>query len=200
MILSKDYIELDDFLPVEEQEKLKQLFTHPSFPWSLSLSSVYGKTTSPEKLDAVGFFHNMMYAGEKKSEDLPAVWPILRYFEEATRDRFRITAMNRVRAGLFTMHPNASPHGAHTDATFEHWTAVYYVNDSDGDFILYNETFDDYTEDQIVDADLTIKRKVKPKQGRIVAFNGKHYHCSSYPTQHPLRIAITFNFKIDPIV
>ena len=58
-----------------------------------------------------------------------------------------------------------------------HIVALYYIIDSDGDTIIYNER-----EDQGIDASLyTIKQKVTPKQGRIVIFDGGLYHTAEQP-------------------
>ena len=201
MIVSDDLIELEDFVPVEIQEKVLKLMTHPSFPWALTFDSVYGAGSSVvtggkiiNDNSPVGFFHNLMFNGQPRSPDLSVVLPIFKEFEKVIADKLKINKMFRIRAGLFTKHIDKTPHGAHTDDTNPHWTAVYYVNDCDGDLVLYNETYDDYTEEQAKTANLTVKHICKPTQGKLVAFNGKHYHSSSYPTRKPLRIAITFNF------
>lgn len=202
MILTKDFFEFSNILTAAEQDLLLKRFTHQSFPWGFSLDSVYGANGDPSNLGAIGFFHNLMFDGQQRSEDLPAVWPVLNAFQEKVKDRITITKVGRIRAGLFTKHPDSTPHGPHTDAIFPHWTAVYYVNDCDGDFILYNETYEDYTELEIQKNSpaLTIKHVCKPNQGTLIAFNGKHYHSSSYPTIKPYRLAITFNFDVEYIM
>ena len=35
---------------------------------------------------------------------------------------------------------------------------------------------------------------VSPKKGRIMCFDGKHYHASMHPMKSAYRLAITFNF------
>lgn len=203
MIVTDDFMELEDFLPIEIQEKVLKLMTHPSFPWALTFDSVYGGGSAIQTGGkiinddaAVGFFHNLMFNGQPRSPDLPAVMPIFDAFLRAIQHKLKIDRMFRVRVGLFTKHTDSTPHGPHTDDTHPHWTAVYYVNDCDGDFVLYNETYDDLTEEQVKNTALTVKHVCHPAQGKLVAFNGKHYHSSSYPTTKPLRIAITFNFTI----
>ena len=66
-----------------------------------------------------------------------------------------------------------------------HIVALYYVLDSDGDTIIYNER-----EDQGTDASLyTIKERVTPKQGRIVIFDGGLYHTAEQPLNNNRCIA-----------
>ena len=69
----------------------------------------------------------------------------------------------------------------HTDIDIPHMVCLYYVNDSDGDTVLYED--DEKTE---------IKR-VSPKKGRIVFFDGSIKHCGSYPTK-TYRSIVNFDF------
>ena len=40
----------------------------------------------------------------------------------------------------------------------------------------------------------TVARQVSPKKGRMVGFDGRHYHASMHPVQSSHRIAIAFSF------
>ena len=57
----------------------------------------------------------------------------------------------------------------------EHIVVLYYVIDSDGDTVIYNERTESpsYTE----------KQRVSPKQGRVVIFEGGQYHTAAQPTK-----------------
>jgi hypothetical protein len=98
----------------------------------------------------------------------------------------------RVRAGLFFKHPDHSPHPCHVDAKLPHTTEVYYVNDCDGDLLIYNETYKSHP--WTVPLVPTEISRFHPNQGKLVVFDGAHYHSSSYPTKKSMRLAITFNF------
>ena len=81
----------------------------------------------------------------------------------------------------------------HVDMVAPHFVMLYYVRDSDGDTIIYNEKtkFDDCTPENIK---FTIKKKVSPKQGRVVLFNGIHYHTAEQPN-HNLRCIVNYNLR-----
>ena len=79
----------------------------------------------------------------------------------------------------------------HLDRTTPHWSLIYYVEDSDGDTIIYdykskNENDIPYFED------VKELKRIKPKQGTIVAFDGLHWHTAEQPTKNK-RCIINFN-------
>ena len=79
----------------------------------------------------------------------------------------------------------------HVDMVAPHFVMLYYVCDSDGDTIIYNEKtkFDDCNPDNI---NFTIKKKVSPKKGRVVLFDGRHWHAAEQPN-HNLRCIVNYN-------
>ncbi len=66
----------------------------------------------------------------------------------------------------------------------KHLVALYYVCDSDGDTIIYNE--------RVKSENYTIKRRVTPKQGRMVIFDGTLYHTAEQPL-HSTRCVVNYN-------
>lgn len=68
----------------------------------------------------------------------------------------------------------------HTDGPENHLVLLYYVTDSDGDTFLFE------------DDEKTIIKRIKPKKGRVVFFDGSIKHCSSTPTKGT-RAIINFN-------
>ena len=63
--------------------------------------------------------------------------------------------------------------------------ALYYVCDSDGDTVIYNETKESKT--------YTIKKSVTPKQGRMVIFDGSLYHAAEQPINSNTRCIVNYN-------
>lgn len=70
----------------------------------------------------------------------------------------------------------------HTDFGFPHWVVLYYVNDSDGDTVFFDNN------------NVEIKR-VTPKKGRVVLFNGAIMHSGGIPKESP-RCVINFDIVI----
>ena len=69
------------------------------------------------------------------------------------------------------------------------WAIIYYVNESDGDTIIYNEKeqFNDLSK-------YTIRQSISPKKGRIVFIKGDLFHSASTPSsEYSKRIVINYN-------
>ena len=86
--------------------------------------------------------------------------------------------------------------GIHVDLPKEikHVACVYYVNSSDGDTVIYDQTINDVPGGS-QGIHLTEHKRVNPKRGRLVIFDGSRYHCSSQPTVN-YRCIINFDLRI----
>ena len=76
----------------------------------------------------------------------------------------------------------------HIDNANKHYVMIYYVNDSDGDTIIYKQK---YGEKRLW---LSPYKRVSPKAGRCVFFNGLHYHSASLPKKSDVRCVVNMNF------
>jgi hypothetical protein len=108
----------------------------------------------------------------------------------------------RVRLILNTATDKNYENGAHVDISYEHRTALFYFNDSDGDTIVYNERFDpDYGPDtnsfyKEKITHLTQLTAVTPKANRLFIFDGLHYHTGTTPTTVPRRVVMNINYQV----
>ena len=97
--------------------------------------------------------------------------------------RFIVTKITQARVFLQLPRGNTNPQPPHVDRKEPHFVCLYYVNDSEGDTIFYNNK--------------EITQKVSPKKGRIIFFNGSIKHSGSHPSTKT-RTVININFdKID---
>ena len=80
-------------------------------------------------------------------------------------------------------------HPPHIDMTTPHMVLLYYVNDSDGDTIIFHQK---HSSDQ--DPVLTVNKSISPKAGSAIMFDGLTYHSSSSPQYTEERIVININF------
>jgi len=81
----------------------------------------------------------------------------------------------------------------HIDNVENHIVILYYVNDSDGCTVIYDKK---YEEGKTVKFDeLKEIKRVEPKKGRVVIFNGLHYHTGEQPNSN-LRSIINCNIQV----
>ena len=66
----------------------------------------------------------------------------------------------------------------------KHLVVLYYVCTADGDTVIYNEREESDT--------YTVKQRVTPKQGRVVLFDGSHYHTAQQCT-NKIRCIVNYN-------
>ena len=70
----------------------------------------------------------------------------------------------------------------HTDLNIEHTVMIYYVNDADGDTILFNDHGD-------------VMQRVTPKKGRVLVFDGSILHGGGIPKKGP-RCIVNYDVKV----
>ena len=82
----------------------------------------------------------------------------------------------------------------HIDNKFwNSYSMIYYVNDSDGDTIIFNETSDE--EKKKKPEKLTINERIPPKKNRAVLFRGNYFHTSTNPIDNEKRIVLNVNLS-----
>lgn len=189
-----DIIVIDDVIGKQHQELIRQRLI--SAPWYYIDDVAYpgapdhvfeGSSRQP------GFVH--WYKQNNQTSDLfDVVIPIA--LSACEQVNFQIS--NVVEARSFLQTPsniNRLWNNVHTDFEKDHLVCLYYVVDSDGDTVIFNQTEKDiHPKDVNKSQELTVLKTVTPKQGRVVLFNGKHYHASSDPTTG---IRLNVNFVLE---
>ena len=81
----------------------------------------------------------------------------------------------------------------HLDRTEPHLVVLYYVNDSDGDTIFYDYKSKDENDIPYFE-DIKELKRIKPKQGRVVVFDGLYWHTAEQP-RDDIRCIININLN-----
>ena len=84
----------------------------------------------------------------------------------------------RSRIDMTLYNPNNYRHEIHTDLEIPNTTCIFYVNDSDGDTVLYEKG---------------MARSVEPKANRLLMFDGDIAHTGHSPSKHKNRVLINTN-------
>jgi hypothetical protein len=108
----------------------------------------------------------------------------------AKKHGIKVKEILRIKANILNKTDKQNHiHPPHVDMTTPHMVLLYYVNDSDGDTIIFHQK---HSSDQ--DPVLTVNRSISPKAGSAIMFDGLTYHSSSSPQYTEERIVININF------
>jgi len=102
----------------------------------------------------------------------------------------------KARCDMTMYNPNNHMHPPHIDiVNTEHIAAVYYVNESDGNTVLYNQRYtgNDYS---LFPEQLDILVEVEPKPNRLLVFDGSLIHTGHSPSKNNYRVIINSDYYI----
>ena len=183
------------------QSYLSRLYnlTHKreGFPWFfLSDDISYSDVDVDSDKRSVGFTHLLLDQDGVESPFLPTFQALLDNISDALGG----VTFFRVRLALQLNNGKKCPNLPHTDHEEDHYSALYYLHDSSGDTVFYNEYDDpnDGTIDERWHKAKTQKytecMRQTPKANTLFAFDGHQFHASSNPTHNEFRIILNLNF------
>ena len=131
-------------------------------------------------------FANVFYSNINNKPYSTNIFPTLSQplFSMCSLKNIRLDNIYYSRTFLQPPSPSPQTHlsAIHTDLTHPHWVCLYYVNDSDGDTVFFDDNNNE------------IKR-VSPKKGRIAFFDGSIRHTASSPSSIRAIINVCFSGK-----
>jgi len=196
--MAVNVLEFDDLIPRTYQDQILAETTSSRMAWFFQEESA--RRIADVETSYGGFSNTVFHINEGAPGPAPMtalLLPLL--FLYCDRAKIPFTALLRIRLGLFPRTMLDVPHhNPHVDFYQPHQNALYYVNDADGDTVVFNETYDDVSQEQSVlhtkEGRFTVGRRISPKKGRMIGFDGRHYHASMHPMKASSRIAIAFSF------
>jgi len=195
----------DNLLPPALVDRLEERLTSDNFYWFAMDNLSLGTQTPKNEFTFPDNYKHIESSGMTKPLFMDSLWydphdaymmsrMIIDYVCE--EENIDLHGIIRVKANMLTPNPASGAthdnaiHYPHLDVYNEHLVMVYYVNDSDGDTVIFNER---WSEDAEQPVPLTIKQRIKPKKGRIVLFDGLHFHTSQSPKENDKRIILNIN-------
>ena len=184
MIGQGEIIVIDDFISLEYQEKIKQdlLGLENIFPWHYSEDVTAAGDFDSQHRPAMSHQYVQIDDDNDTSEIISVYHHLFTPLLSKACQYLKIPETEVIQGRSFLQWPLVNidtsvvdlPH-IDLDEGDEHIVVLYYVVDSDGDTIIYNERTESpsYTE----------KQRVSPKQGRVVIFEGGQYHTAEQPTK-----------------
>ena len=164
---------LDDFLTPSYHHELLDYVGSNRMEWFYQ-ENISKREGIPE-LGMQGFSHMLIHHDDyiEQSPLKSLVMPLLFQIQ----DYLKSPRILRARLDMTLYHPTPLEHQPHIDMDGPHYSAVYYVNDSDGDTIIND-------------------MRVCPKANSVVVFDGTIVHNGMSPSYHPNRIIINSNYDV----
>lgn len=190
---------IDKVIPRGYADQIEEDLMQRQFPWYYIddvTTDLYGNNS--------GFSHVAYDMGVPPSEWYPFLKPLVYAIEEAAGHN--ITQLLRIRVGMLLKSTDIGYdyNTPHLDFLLPHYTACYYVNDSDGDTVLFDQGRSNLGSVELTERSLieyvktekfTIEQRCTPKKGQVCLFDGFRFHSSSKPTNSDRRIVITINYR-----
>lgn len=187
---------LENFVKPRIQDELETLLLGGNFPYFYSRESCvpagYKENESEDArltgailvdentIEAPQFMHMFIAEGAINSEAYKNVAPILNKVVDLIDEDYFVVKC-KVNMNLVDVRFEGKYHTPHIDNGFEDQiTALYYVNDSDGDTFFFDDSG-------------KITKRVTPKKGTLVMWKGKIFHAKSSPTKTTSRVVININ-------
>jgi hypothetical protein len=184
---------IDDFLPKNIQDIIEELCLTTQTTYTYNSATLSDNVHSKNFKDAEQFVNLFIEKGEFVKDDF-SIYFMLPILIGSINKGIDIKLKNILRAKTnmtlkqYNVPENFvnPPHIDQSLAVGVNLAAIYYVNDSDGDTILY--------EGNILQELEPIKR-ITPKKGRLLIMDGDRFHSSSHPTKTDRRLVINYNIK-----
>ena len=196
MILDKEIYVIDDFIDTEYQEDIRNIlmgdyqYRKKDFPWYYTEDVTGANDPDSQHRSALGHDYVVLEDEDNPTGERISIFHylFLPMLKNVCRE-MKIKNINVLQGRSFLQFPlnlkDRTVDTPHIDLhNRKHLVALYYVCDSDGDTIIYNEREELGT--------YTIKQKVTPKQGRMVLFDGSLYHTAEQPLNN-VRCVVNYN-------
>ena len=187
--LADSIVVVEDFVSKEFQLQLQRYIEHGEIPLFYNFDTIGTEYLAPfpknNLVEYPQFTHRFIKDFDQKSPWSGHFEPVGFFFNAKTGAlkneklfSFKLNVNPRVGSLEIDQH-----YTIHVDTGFPTGiTAIYYVNDSDGDTLFFNETGTE------------IIKRVTPKQGSIVYFSNQIPHAGQPPVINNYRAVLNFNW------
>jgi hypothetical protein len=192
LLKKNKFLIFKNILTIENQNSIENQFYDKKFPWYLTPNKhtvddnlVQKYKNNNNVIDYLQFVHTFYdyWQGETNinSPRYNLVLEVLKEFMNNLKiQKFKLM---RAKANLTTQHTKNNKNiynTPHIDLKEPHIVLIYYVNDSDGDTILF-------------DKKLKIIKRITPEKGKFLLFDGSILHSGQHPIKSNSRVLINFD-------
>jgi hypothetical protein len=188
------YYIFDDIIDSVEQDKIESHILGDGIKWLVheNITGEFGGGSNES------FPGSVIYWNTVDSDILS----IINKIEKLSIDKIQLQFVKNLRSKINKTSPLDVSYDTsklmHIDMGGNHIVIIYYINDSDGDTVLFTnkngnsaESIKDNFNSINIDNFKLLKR-VSPKKGRVLIFNGNLYHYGEYPNEGN-RFVINYN-------
>jgi hypothetical protein len=197
---------IDNFLPEVYIDSIYKLMGGEDIAWSFHKHSVSSSTeledlffTNQPTAEHIQFRHTFIENDKIRSAHLHYIAPLIACYENQFG---KIKSASRIKANLLMPQVGVKLQRPHTDdgdeASYDSTgyignrkTLLYYVNNSDGETILYNEKYNGVP----IKEELTIQQRIEAVKGRAIIFDSNQIHSGNIPTDKKYRLIINCIFE-----
>lgn len=176
----------DDFVSPTYLKSLQEATDPNSTPWYFQGSQSLSRYDD-SKIEDFGFSIGLLPPWKPNEWEQIPLADLIRPLVYQISDVAKTTQVLRCRLDMTVLHRPPYVHPPHIDVEQKHIAAIVYVNDSDGDTVIY-----DHKQEWAMSypTDLPIKKTIAPKAGRMLLFDGSYVHTGYSPSEHQNRILI----------
>ena len=157
---------IDDILPQEEFEDIKNNILNVDFPWKLSTS--VAKEGEKLPIQASYYFTHVFWDNFYTEPQSQLFTPLFFFFY--------CHALMRIKANCYPSTSEIILHDNHLDYDFSHKGAIFYLNTNNGCTILEDE------------------HEIQSVENRLLLFDPSKPHRSTTCTDDKCRVNVNFNF------
>ena len=152
-------------------------------------------------IEGSNFLDRLIVVSEPNpGEDSHPLFPIANELVDkfCKKHGFNLLEFYRTRVNLTPLSKDPRPLIPHVDLRnkYKHYILLLFLNDSDGDTIMYDLKVDGETHSQ---EELSTLKRFSPKAGRAVLFNGDNFHAWEHPQNHDYRLSMIANISVEKI-
>lgn len=203
LILDRSMRVIENIINKDHADFIEHEMLATWFPWyyqnnTSDLTEGYGTIIDDKTKDHPMLNHTFNIENNITSNHWNLIVPIL---EGLNKENIKINNIIRIKANLVfpqVDYPNDFYSAPHIDSKWngvspDQLTFLYYVNDSDGDTIIFNKISDGKTDP----GKLTRSEQYTPLKGTGILFNSAQYHTGSPPKYVNNRVVINFMFDCE---
>lgn len=178
---------IDNYLNKDTFKNIADLVLSDNFPWFYNENITQDKEN--EHVFSYGFTH-IFHDGEMRNTYYAEMLtPVINKIKQTAKG----SEILRSRLDMTMSVSGKYLHTPHIDYPYNNITTIFYLNDSDGDTVLFDEYGNDihtaYNQDS-----LTEMHRVSPKANRLLIYEGNRLHTGNSPIKHKRRILLNSNF------